>query len=213
MGFFQKSLMYLKSTLKLWNTNSDKAIVYNNIARIYLSLNDSSAALKANKLCLDHISIETNIIFRERIQNQNFNLIAENKNKIELISFLLYNNAFLLEKLKIEDESYLIYRKGYEFSLSMLGDLNILTNKYKPKLNYIRKVTKSIPTFSDMRRKSLDSKYDSDIDYNSFMDGNIAAYPNYIPRQKYLKKANANSKNISPIPVVYYTRSLYKISL
>ena len=84
MGYLQKSLMYLKSTLRLWNTNTDKAIIYNNLARVYLLLNDVSAALKANKLCLDYISIESNAILRERLQNQNFSLIAENKNKIEL---------------------------------------------------------------------------------------------------------------------------------
>ena len=122
MGFLQKSLMYLKSTLRLWASNIDKAILYNNLARVYYTLNDASAALKANKLSLELISIESNNILRDRLQNNNFSSVAENKNKIELISFLFYNNGFLLEKTKIEDESYLVYRKGYEFSLSTLGE-------------------------------------------------------------------------------------------
>lgn len=202
MGYLQKSLMYLKSTIRLWSSNIDKAILYNNLARIYYTLNDISAALKANKLCLEIVNIESNLILRERLQNSNFSLIAENKNKIELISFLFFNNGFLLEKAKIEDESYLIYRKGYEFSLSTLGELNILTNKYRPKLNYIRKVSKSIQNFSDYRRKSLDSKYDSDIDYNSIIDGNFGGFPNYLPKMKYGKKPNSNNKHSNPIPAV-----------
>lgn len=202
MGYLQKSLMYLKSTLRLWSSNIDKAILYNNLARIYYTLNDSSAALKANKFCLELISIESNNILRDRLQNNNFNIFAENKNKIELISFLFYNNGFLLEKSKIEDESYLVYRKGYEFSLSMLGELNLLTNKYKPKLNYTRKISKSIQNFSDYRRKSLDSKYDSDIDYNSIIDGNFGGFPNFLPKNKYGKKFNYNNKQASLIKAV-----------
>lgn len=202
MGFLQKSLMYLKSTLRLWSSSIDKAILYNNLARVYLTLKDSSAALKANKLCLELISVESNNILRDRLQNTNFNLIAENKNKIELISYLFYNNGFLLEKTKIEDESYLVYRKGYEFSLSTLGELSILTNKFKPKLSYIKKISKPIQNFSDYRRKTLDSKYDSDIDYNSIIDGNFGGFPNYLPKMKTGKKSSSNNKNASPLTAV-----------
>jgi len=207
MGLVQKSLVYLKYTLRLWNSNIDKAILYNNLARIYLILNDFSASLKANKLCLDIITNESNFILKERIKNSNFNLLAENKNKIELISFLFYNYGFFCEKMKIEDESYLVYKRGFEFSLSTLGDMNILTNKFRPKLNYNRKITKSIHNFSDLRRRrSLDSKYDSDIDYNSINDVNIGL-PNYIPRMKLGKKV-LNSKYISPITNVKYLYNL-----
>ena len=129
------------------------------------------------------------------------NLITENK--IELISFLFYNNGFLLEKTKIEDDSYMVYRKGYEFSLCTLGEMNLLTNKFKPKLIFRRKISKSIQNFSDFRKKTLDSKSDSDIDNTSFIDGNFGNFPNnFLPKMNSVKKYNLNSKNVSPITAV-----------
>ncbi len=193
--------MYLKNTLRLWSSNIDKAILYNNLARIYYTLNDTSSALKASKLCLELISIESNNILRDRLQNNKMNLITENK--IELISFLFYNNGFLLEKTKIEDDSYMVYRKGYEFSLCTLGEMNLLTNKFKPKLIFRRKISKSIQNFSDFRKKTLDSKSDSDIDNTSFIDGNFGNFPNnFLPKMNSVKKYNLNSKNVSPITAV-----------
>jgi hypothetical protein len=47
---------------------------------------------------------------------------------------LFYNNAYLLEKLKNEDESLYIYQKGMQFSTSILGDLNMLSNRFRPKM-------------------------------------------------------------------------------
>lgn len=207
MGHFQKGLKYIKSTLKYINSNIDKAIVFNNIARIYFSLNDYSSAIKSTKLCLDNIIIEANIIQKERLSIPNYTLISENRNKVELISFLYYNNAYLLEKAKLDDESRQIYQKGYEFSLSTLGELNLLTNKFRPKLSFSRKITKSFNNISDMRRRSLDSKYDSDMDYFSILDGNVGGGFNILPKLRYVKKSNNNvmsSKNMSVIPVNYF---------
>lgn len=205
MGHFQKGLKYIKSTLKYINSNIDKAIVFNNITRIYYSLNDFSSAIKSAKLCLENIIIEANIIQKERLSITNYTLISENRNKVELISFLYYNNAYLFEKAKLDDESRQIYQKGYEFSLSTLGELNLLTNKFRPKLSFSRKITKSFNNFSDMRRRSLDSKYDSDVDYFSILDGNVGGGFNILPKLRYVKKTNNNngtsSKNMSVIPV------------
>ena len=42
------------------------------------------------------------------------------------------------------------------------------------------------------------------------MDGNFGAYPNYIPKMKFVKKTSTNPKNMSPIPVVKFI-FLFKI--
>lgn len=184
------------------NNSVDKAIVFNNIARLYLCVNEQSAALKANKLCFENISIEATNILKERLINPNYYLLVENQSKFELISFLFYNNAFLFEKAKLEEESNLIYRKGYEFSLSTLGDLNILTNKFKPKLNLPKRIPKSLNNFNDVRKKTLDSKYDSDIDYLSVLDSHMAGFSNLMPKMRQNKKPNTKERNIPPIPIV-----------
>jgi len=73
--------------LCIWTSNTDKAILYNNLARLYLLTNDFSGALKANKIFLENISTESFNILPQRQENKNFSFVAENKNKIELISF------------------------------------------------------------------------------------------------------------------------------
>lgn len=193
MGYFQKSIKYLKSTLRLWTSNIDKAILYNNLARLSLSLKDSVSALKANRLCLENISLESNSILRERLKNQNFSLIAENKSKQELVSFLFYNNAALLEKIKITDESQFVYRKGFEFSLSTLGELSYLTNKFKPKLRVRRSfIPKQVHSYGDLRRKSFELKFDnSDFECN-LNDGSMVYNCEKFDERKNVHSSNNN---------------------
>jgi hypothetical protein len=198
MGYFQKSIKYLKSTLRLWTSNIDKAILYNNLARLSLCQNDSAAALKANRLCLENISSESNSILRERLQNKNFSLIAENKSKQELVSFLFYNNAALLEKIKIADESQFVYRKGYEFSLSTLGELSYLTNKFKPKLSASRSfIPKQVQSYAELRRKSFELKFDnSDFDCDLNYGSLVKNCEKFDERKNVRKSDNNNNWNV-----------------
>jgi hypothetical protein len=58
------------------------------------------------------------------------------QNKAKLISFLYYNFANTLEKSFKERESKAIYKKGFEFSLAMLGELCMNTLKFKRKMSH-----------------------------------------------------------------------------
>ena len=209
MGQYNKGLKYLKSVQKFIKSNIEKAILYNNMARMYLSLNEIKSSLNSNKLCFENIVMEAAIVLKERLIKPNYTLITENKYKIELISFLFYNNGFLLEKIKLEDESYYIYKKGYEFSLSTLGELNILTDKFRPKILNYKNIPKSLQNFNDMRVKSFDSKYDSDIDYNFVLDREMVDYNNIMSK---LKFANNNSKiNIKSTKVIKYFINFFRV--
>lgn len=157
---------------------------------MYLCINNLSSAIKANKLSFENISVVATNILKERFVNPNYNLMVENKSKFELISYLFYNNAFLLEKAKLEEESSLIYQKGYEFSLSTLGDFSMLTNKFKPKVVLVRNIPKSLFNFNDVRIKTIDSKYDSDVDCFSGLDGNVSGYSHVLPKIGISKKNN-----------------------
>jgi len=175
------------------------------LARLYLCLKDFSAALKANRLCLENISLESNSILCERLQNKNFSFIAENKNKQELISFLFYNNAALLEKIKITDESSFVYRKGYEFSLSTLGELSYLTNKFKPKLSSNRSsIAKNLRSYGELRRKSFDFRFensDFDCDFNdaSLVKNNEKYYEKNIRNVE-----KGKIRNVTPVNEVCF---------
>lgn len=119
----------------------------------------------------------------------------ETKIKAELLSFLFYNNAYLLEKLKNEEESYFIYQKGMQFSSSILGDFNMLSNKFRPKLS--TKLTKNIP---------LETKFEED---SSLFD--IKSLTSPLGKMGFVKKMVNNNnfkdfkvKNFNLIPLKFY---------
>lgn len=61
------------------------------------------------------------------------NTEESNKNKAQLLSFLLYNLGAMLVKANKDQESKVYFKKGYEFSLATLGENAMLTIKYKIK--------------------------------------------------------------------------------
>ena len=196
-GQIQNALKHLKQCLKYTFSTVDKAIVYNNITRLYLIVNDCSSSLKYNKICLEHILTESNLILKDRFSKSDNNFAIETKNKAELLSFLFYNNGYLMEKLKYEEESYYIYQKGMQFSTSTLGDLNMLSNKFRPKLVNSR-IPKGIPK-NDYAIKTIDSKYDSD---SSLIDFNT------IGKMKFQKKINKNENNFGIVLLKFFLKIL-----
>jgi hypothetical protein len=127
-----------------------------------------------------------------------------------LISFLFYNIAYLLEKLKNEEESFYIYQKGMQFSTSILGDLNMLSNKFRPKLSYakIPKNINNIPISNENRFINMDDS--SLIDINS-----LAPSLPYMGKMGFQKKvfSKNNINNNNNNNMVRYFILLYFILL
>ena len=209
-GQIQNALKHIKQCLKYTFSNIDKAIVFNNISRLYLCANDYSLALKFNKICLEVILSESNIILKDRLsKSDNNNLSIELKNKAELISFLFYNNAYLLEKLKNEDESYYIYQKGMQFSTSILGDLNMLSNKFRPKLSYakIPKNINNIQIYNDNKFINIDDT--SLIDVNSL----APSHNLFMGKMGFQKKVLNKNKSSKNNKVIFFFKFVYKFFL
>jgi len=101
---------------------------------------------------------------------------------------LFYNNAYLLEKLKNEEESYYIYQKGMQFSTSILGDLNMLSNKFRPKLSIAR-----IPKNINNIPMTLDES--SLIDMNSIGPTQLPHMGKLAFQKKVFNKNNKNNNN------------------
>jgi hypothetical protein len=80
----------------------------------------------------------------EKIKNPR---IISDLNKVNLICFLLYNFGVYIEKYENEKESYKLFKKGLEFSVSLLGDINLYTTMFKNKLNS--------QVYSDIKREHM----------------------------------------------------------
>jgi hypothetical protein len=113
------------------------------MAKLYFLINDYMEATNSTKSSYSFFNIELENFRRERHNNNYnnyniFNNFNNNQDKINLFAFLLFNHGKSLEILKKEKESRLIYKKGYEFSLSHLGEYNMITCKFIPKISYQR---------------------------------------------------------------------------
>jgi hypothetical protein len=208
-GSLSKANRYIKIFLKYAQGNLDKAIVLNNIARINMKLRDRSGAYNAMRNCFELIKEEskkiTNHLFKERgddvinslVQN---NLTNNSQNRIQLVSYLYLNYGSLLQTLCKENEAIEVLRKGYEFSLSTLGEFHINLNKFAIKLQNLQTIPKGVNIGNNSRdyarRGTVDSKYDSDLDYMSIMDNtaimnntntNINTNPNVLTLSKSIK--------------------------
>ena len=97
-------------------------------------MKDKEGALKNAQMGYDSFKEDAERLKLERIQSLTCEDLISNSRKANLISFLYYNYAYLIDKLGKSKESLLIFRKGYQFSMSILGENNLLTLKFKPKL-------------------------------------------------------------------------------
>jgi hypothetical protein len=122
--------MYLKLCINVSGSNMDFAIVYNNLSRIYMYLEEYSYVYHHIKLAYDYFKLEA-----EKITKQKYNLDVHLRANIEVISFLYYSYAICIEKLGKLEESQYAFRKGYEFSVAFLGENNFITAKYPRRIN------------------------------------------------------------------------------
>lgn len=235
-GSLSKANRYIKIFLKYAQGNLDKALVLNNIARISMKLRDRQAALTAMRNCFELVKEEskkiTNYLFKERGEDEKYdkyekvnsygnnsaigNLSSNGQNRIQLISYLYLNYGSLLQSLGKENEAAEILRKGYEFSLSTLGEFHINLNKFAAKLQILQTISKSVVPGNNsrdlLRRGTVDSKYDSDLDYMSVMDntnimnntqanintnGNVLTLSKSIKNIRFVNHSNSFSNTVN----------------
>lgn len=121
------------------SSDLDKAIIYNNISRIYLDQGDINLATSNINLCYEAFKDTINIVLKERTLNDKYKLDSFLFNKSQLLAFLLYNYGFVLESVGNVNNSKVIFKRGYEFARSTLGDSHFLTEKFRPKLSNLLK--------------------------------------------------------------------------
>ena len=104
------------------------------MAKIHFDLKDKESAIKNAQMAYDSFKEDAERLKLERIQSLTCDDLINNSRKANLISFLYYNYASIMEKIGKSKDSLLMFRKGYQFSMSILGENNLLTLKFKPKL-------------------------------------------------------------------------------
>ena len=111
--------------------------------------------------------------------------------KCKLLAFMVYNYGFALEMFSRLKDAKASYKKGYEFSISMLGESSLYTNKFVHKIDSKRPIAIS-------RSKTLNEK--SNIRYRI---EELRIYNEKILRmkkyQRKLKRALINFKPKSQV--------------
>jgi hypothetical protein len=139
-GAYSKAIKYCKVYLKYANSRYDKLVVLNNMARIYVKINDLNSAAITMKSLYTLLKEEAKRLLSEHLKNaretlpESLNNQGENLNRVNLVSFLYYNYATFLENSGKEQEAIEKFRKGYEFTLPILGEYNIIIQKFAFKL-------------------------------------------------------------------------------
>jgi hypothetical protein len=127
---------YLKYALQFTQNKLDKALIYNNLSKIQIKLNDSLSAVNSMRNCYIYLLDEVERIKNERLRVHNeISIDATMLNEANLISYLYYNFGIFMLINKNIRESNLIFREGYKFSMSILGEYNLNTLKFIPKFS------------------------------------------------------------------------------
>jgi hypothetical protein len=145
-----KSIKFSKLALEYSVNNLDRSIIFNNLAKIYFDFNDKESAEQNIRNCYKS--------FQEESENLKIDFIKSKqqsfkRSKSSLISFLFFNCGVLMNKLGYIQESIGIFKKGYHFSMALLGENNILTTKFRPKISDSISIEK---TMRDYFQKPLD---------------------------------------------------------
>ena len=139
-GKYNKAYKYISYNKKYIGTSShiDNAILFNNLIRIALKANktnDINEYIEQMKNCLVIEMKRSKEAMMKQTSNNNIyeaNSFLTEKNI--LISFLMYNLGNILEKVSQNNKSKEIFIKGYEFSMSTIGEHHFYTNKYLTKI-------------------------------------------------------------------------------
>ena len=160
-GKYTKAYKYISYNKKYIATSShiDNAILFNNLIRIALKANktnDINEYIEQMKNCLFIEMKRSKETMMKQTSNNNIyeaNSFLSEKNI--LISFLMYNLGIILEKVNQISKSKEIFIKGYEFSMSTIGEHHFYTNKY------LTKITASISKnfIEDLNENRYQHKY------------------------------------------------------
>ena len=160
-GKYNKAYKYISYNKKYIGTSShiDNAILFNNLIRIALKANktnDINEYIEQMKNCLVIEMKRSKEAMMKQTSNNNIyeaNSFLTEKNI--LISFLMYNLGNILEKVSQNNKSKEIFIKGYEFSMSTIGEHHFYTNKY------LTKITASISKnfIEDLNENRYQHKY------------------------------------------------------
>lgn len=156
---YDKALKYLNYYNKYISSNIDKLIYLNNVIKIFLKQNKIENVDNVIEEYKKRLLNEMNIIKKEKqthfdtceqcskgISSPRCKSDPSFEDKCKLISFLLYNYSFLLEKLNKNNEANSFYLSGYEFSIAMLGEHSLYSMKYINKININTKDVKKNKT-------------------------------------------------------------------
>lgn len=160
-GAYDKALKYFNHYKKFANTITDQLIYYNNALKVIIKLN------KVNEIddCIDKFKA---LLFTEmeEVKSEKMLMIGRDNEmnnedviqKCKLLAFMVYNYGFALEMLLRLKEAKASYKKGYEFSISMLGESSLYTNKFVHKIDSKRPIaisrSKTLNEKSNIRSKT-----------------------------------------------------------
>ena len=162
---------------KFANTITDQLIYYNNALKVIIKLN------KVNEIddCIEKFKALLFLVIGRDNETNNEGLIQ----KCKLLAFMVYNYGTALEMLSRLKDAKASYKKGYEFSISMLGESSLYTNKFVHKIDSKRPIAIS-------RSKTLNEK--SNIRYRI---EELRIYNEKILRmKKYQRKLKRSSNNL-----------------
>lgn len=136
--------------------NLDKAIVFNNMAKFQCLIKETEAAVVSMKTCFNLLKEEAEKIKLNRMKSINIEIETNILQKASLISFLYFNYGYLLEKNTSEKDSMVIFRKGYQFCMAILGENSLHTAKFKSKIYSKYNPIQNIPI---SKKKILQKKF------------------------------------------------------
>ena len=159
-GVNDKAFKYFSHFFKYAVTPIDKLIYYNNTLKVLMKMNRvaeiDDLVEKFRALLFEEVEKAKKENLIALAQNEQIKMNDEFISKCKLLSFLMYNYAFMQEMNGKSKEVRENYKKGYEFALSMLGESHFYTSKFLHKLDTKRPIalSKSKTLNSTMRSRT-----------------------------------------------------------
>ena len=146
-GVNDKAIKYFNHFFKYAVTPMDKLIFYNNALKVLIKMNRvaeiEDIAEKFRALLFEEVEKAKKEKLIALAQNEQNKMSDEFIAKCKLLTFLMYNYALMIEMNGKSREVRDNYKKGYEFSMSMLGETNLYTSKFLHKLDTKRPIALS----------------------------------------------------------------------
>ena len=159
-GVNDKALKYFNHFFKYAVNPIDKLIYYNNALKVLMKMNRVAEIDDMVEKFKVSLFEEIERAKKEKLialaQNEQNKMNDEFISKCKLLTFLMYNYSLMIELNGNSKEVKDNYKKGYEFSLSMLGETNLYTSKFVHKLDTKRPIaiSRSKTLNTDTRSKT-----------------------------------------------------------